>query len=299
MKVAVIINKAAGISTGPDPALTHDSVREAFQLLALDAEIHVCPGRDVSALARSLIRPGLDALVAGGGDGTISSVARLLAGGSLPLGILPLGTRNHFARDLGIPTRLTDAVQIIARGHVVRIDAAEVNGHLFINNSSIGAYPRAVEERQDHQTKLGLPKWLAMIVATLALFRRFPLIRAHLQFNGEEVVRSTPFVFVGNNVYAMNFFDVKFRSCLTAGTLCVYTARCTGVFCLLKLFWHSLRRRLDQSRDFDSWTPSEVVVRPHRRRIRVSLDGEVVRMAAPLHYRIHRAALPVLAPHAP
>src|SRR5215218_7585967 len=84
---------------------------------------------------------GAEAVVAGGGDGTVGSVAGALAGHGMPLGVLPLGTLNHFAYDLGIPFTLDGAIAVIAAGHVASIDVGEVNGHVFVNNSSIGLYP--------------------------------------------------------------------------------------------------------------------------------------------------------------
>ena len=78
---------------------------------------------------------GADAVVAAGGDGTISTVAAGLVDTQVPLGVIPLGTFNHFARDIGVTPTLEQAVQIIAAGHVRRIDVGEVNSHVFINNA--------------------------------------------------------------------------------------------------------------------------------------------------------------------
>jgi diacylglycerol kinase family enzyme len=296
MKVAVLINSGAGSVAGADATATRQEIVDAFQRQSIDADLHSPTPASLPALSRQMSSAGYDAVVAGGGDGTISSVAEMLARGSVPLGVLPLGTRNHFARDLGIPLDLEGAVGVIARGHVSRIDVAEVNGRIFINNSSIGAYPRVVLEREQDRKRYGLPKSLATIIATLKIFRRQPLLRVRLELDGNVFFRTTPFLFVGNNLYAVNLFEVKFRSCLTDGKLCVYSTNCDRFLCLLELFWLTLRNRLDQAHNFEVRTGSELLVYPGRKRIRVAKDGEVLKLQTPLRYRMRREALPVLMP---
>jgi diacylglycerol kinase family enzyme len=296
MKVAVLMNKGAGSFAGVDAQKARSQVVSAFERRGIGVELHSPAAGEIPVVARRLAGGGLDAVVAGGGDGTISSVAEALVSGSLPLGVLPMGTRNNFARDLGIPLELEGAVEVIAGGRVCRIDVAEVNGRFFINNSSIGTYPRAVLEREEDRKKFGLPKWLATVIAVLKVFRRQPLLRIRFELDGKAYVRSTPFLFVGNNLYAVNLFEVKFRSCLTDGKLCVYCTNCDGFGCLLGLFWQALWNRLDQADDFEMHTGSELLVYPGRRRIRVAKDGEVIRLETPLRYVVHRAGLPVIMP---
>ena len=107
-----------------------------------------------------LAERGDELLIVGGGDGTISAAASALVGTETRLGILPLGTLNHFARDLGIPTDLDEAAKLIAAGAERRVDVAEMNGRIFINNSAIGLYPLMVVDR-DVQRKRLRPKQAA------------------------------------------------------------------------------------------------------------------------------------------
>jgi diacylglycerol kinase family enzyme len=129
--------------------------------------------------ALAMARGGrLDAIVVGGGDGSVGTVAGVLAGTGVPLGVLPLGTLNHFAKDLGIPTDLAGAVAVIAAGQTRDVDIAEVNGKPFVNNSSIGLYPHMVIHR-DRQTRLlGIGKPLATLLASLHTLQRFPRRRS-------------------------------------------------------------------------------------------------------------------------
>ena len=123
---------------------------------------------------RSQKRGETDAIVVGGGDGSIRTLASVLAGTDVPLGVLPLGTLNHFAKDLGIPLQVEEAAAIIAAGRTRVVDLAEVNGETFINNSSIGIYPYMVIDRERRRARHKLAKWMAMVPAFFRMLRHFP-----------------------------------------------------------------------------------------------------------------------------
>src|SRR4029450_6264872 len=129
-------------------------------------------GAEVRKLAWSAVRELSQLVIAGGGDGTVNTVAAALVGTEVVLGVLPLGTLNHFAKDLGLPLELGGAVQTIGAGHTVRIDVGEVNGQMFLNNSSLGLYPRIVRHRQKQTERLGRGKWPAFLWATLVFLSR-------------------------------------------------------------------------------------------------------------------------------
>jgi diacylglycerol kinase family enzyme len=217
-------------------------------------------------------------------------------GTGIALGVLPLGTLNHFARDLHIPGDAAGAVQNIAAGNVAAIDAGEVNGRYFLNNASLGIYPAIVRGRERQQRHLGAGKWLAFLRATLAVLRRNPFVDVRLTVDGEELRRSTPFVFVGNNDYCMEGWCMGERKCLTAGKLNVYIARHTGRLGLLKLALRALVGRLHEAADLEVFSAAQVLVETHRRRIRVATDGEVTGMDSPLRFRIRPGALRVIVP---
>ena len=136
MRVTVLLNAASGSGTAPDAArqieqLLRDAGHEPGIELARS-------GDQLRALARAAAKDRPDAVLAGGGDGTINTVAAALVDTAIPLGVLPLGTLNHFAKDLGLPLSLADAVGVALAGHVTAVDVGEVNGHVFLNYSSIG-----------------------------------------------------------------------------------------------------------------------------------------------------------------
>src|SRR5687767_2406768 len=168
--IEVIINSGSGSVLGEE---TSNSLRDRFIAHGVPANVHLATdGTEIVRLAKHAVEDA-DVIVAGGGDGTISAVAEEVARAGKTLGVLPLGTLNNFSKDLGIPQTLSGAVSTIATGDVRTIDLAEVNGRIFINNSSIGLYPQIVLRRVEQQ-RLGLGKWNAAFWAALQIFRLSP-----------------------------------------------------------------------------------------------------------------------------
>jgi diacylglycerol kinase family enzyme len=293
--VEVIINRAAGAGSQDDDAR---AVAEAFTACDVEARVSVARnGVEVTQLARRALSNGARAVVAGGGDGTVSSVAGTLAGTNRLLGVLPLGTLNHFAKDLQIPLTLEEAARNVCAGRTVSVDVGEVNGQVFINNSSLGLYPRIVRRREKLQERLGSGKWSAFVRAALAVLRRYPFLDVRLSADGQEIVRKTPFVFVGNNEYQMESLQLGGRERLDAGRLSLYVAHRTGRLGLLRLAISALFGRLRQAKDFDALCAQEIWVETRRpKRLPVATDGEVTVMTTPLHYRIRKGALKVIVP---
>lgn len=256
-------------------------------------------GRDILALTRRAVRERSHIIVAAGGDGTLNAVAAALVDTDVALGIVPLGTLNHFAKDVGIPLDLAGAVRTIFKGRVVRVDVGDVNGRIFLNNSGLGLYPLIVRDRQKQQKRYGRGKWLAFVWATFRVLRRYPFLRLDLCLNGTDIIRRrTPFVFVGNNVYQMDALNIGSRLQLDAGTLSLYTTQPVGRLGLLKLGIHLLAGQLHGRDDFSAFTAQELVIKTRQRRLRVATDGEVTVLKTPLHYRIRQRALPVIVPTA-
>ena len=292
--IAVIVN--AGSGGGNDQALV-DRLAAHFRDAGLHAEIELAHGGDeIAAAVGNAVarRPRL--VVAGGGDGTVSSIAARLVDTGIAFGVLPLGTLNHFAKDLGIPLELADAVAVLARGHAAPVDVGEVNGRIFVNNSGLGLYPDIVRDRERQQKRLGRGKWPAFAWAMLAALRRYPFLGVTLVIDGKEVLRRTPFVFIGNNEYRMEGFAIGERSGMDDGRLSLYVAQRPGRWRLLQLALRAVTGRLRQARDFDAFLATDIVVQSKKKRLRVATDGEVTVMTPPLHYRVRPASLLVMRP---
>ena len=291
--VQVIINCSSGTINSDEVSR---QVTALFHASGLRAHVSLATsGAQLVELAGQAAQSNNSTIVAGGGDGTISSVAAALAGTTKTLGVLPLGTLNHFARDLNIPLDLEGAINIIREGHTKSVDVGEVNGQIFINNSSLGLYPSIVRERQKQQ-RLGYKKWPAFLWAAVAVLRRYPFLNVRLITGGEEFSSRTPFVFVGNNQYEMEGLSIGGRRRLCAGELSLYISHRTGRLGLLRLALRAMFRRLRDEKDFSAMTTGEVWIQTKHKRLRVAADGEITVMKPPLHYRIRPAALRVFVP---
>ena len=293
MTLPVLINPGGG-SAGNDAA---DRVRAALDRAGIAAAIELVPGPKLAARATELAAGGARIIVAAGGDGTLSTVGGALAGTDCALGILPLGTLNHLARDLGISFDLDQAAAILVAGHRRRIDVAEVNGRSFVNNSAIGLYPLMVADRDGQQQRLGRSKKAAMLIAGLRTLITFHHHRLSLTINdGEHAMIDTPLLFVGNNIYRRTMPRTGYRDRLDDGRLSVTVARKAGRLGLARAMLASLfgRSSPDQLIELDNVTSLRVASR--RSHLTVSCDGETVQLAPPLDYRIRPKALLVIGP---
>lgn len=162
---------------------------------------------EIRRVAEEAVRSGCPVVVAAGGDGTVSAVASAVAGTASALGVLPIGTLNHFARDLRIPLDLEAAIEVLAKGRSDCVDIADINGRSFVNNSSIGMYPRIVVLREREQ-RIGHNKWVALGLAILTVLRRFPFWTVRVHVEDHVVELRTPFVFVGNNEYELEGLEL-------------------------------------------------------------------------------------------
>ncbi|HEU4713272.1 MAG TPA: diacylglycerol kinase family protein [Pyrinomonadaceae bacterium] len=293
--VKIIISAGAGPGDNTKAA---ERLADIFQEEQIDVDIALAhSGAEVTELARAAALEPYKVVVAAGGDGTINSVAAAIIDSDKILGVLPLGTLNHFAKDLGIPIDLQQAARNIIAGRTIDIDAAEVNNRIFLNNSSLGLYPMIVREREKRQ-RLGFRKWPAFVWATLQSLRRNPFLDVRLRVNGELIDRTTPFVFVGNNEYAMDLLNIGARERLDRGELSIYITHGTSRLKLIALALRAVIGRLRNDKDFLALRSDEVTIHTARKRVRVAFDGEIEVMEAPLHYRIRSRALRVIVPKA-
>ena len=291
--VKIIISAGAGPGDNTKAA---ERLADIFKDDQIDTDISLArSGAEVIELARQAVSEPYNVIVAAGGDGTVNSVASAVIESDKILGVLPLGTLNHFARDLGIPSDLQEAARTIIAAHTIEVDAAEVNNRIFLNNSSLGLYPMIVREREKRQ-RLGFQKWPAFVWATIQALRRNPFLDVRLRVNNELLDRTTPFVFVGNNEYAMNLFNIGLRNRLDKGELSIYITHGTSRLKLIALALRALVGRLRNDKDFLALRSDEVKIQTARKRVRVAFDGEIEVMTAPLEYRVRSRALRVIVP---
>ena len=294
MSTTVTLHNRGGGAVAADGDIA-DKAAAALERAGIEAEIELIDGGDYEVRCRAIAERGDPLLIVGGGDGTVGAAASALVGTDTTLGILPLGTLNHFARDLGIPTDLDEASELIAGGATRTVDVAEMNERVFINNSAIGLYPLMVLDRDLQRKRLGRSKRFAMLVASLRTLARFRHQRLTLTVNDEKERVDTPLLFVGNNEYRLDLGAAGRRDSLEDGELCVMVMRKKT---RRGLIGATLRALLNRSRADDMVRLDGVErlrVASLRSQLAVSLDGEVIGAAPPLDYRIRKRSLRVIA----
>ena len=293
--IAVVLNASSGHGTAPKAA---ERLKEIFAEAGREARITLATGgSEINAAMRSAGEAGCETLVAGGGDGTINCGASAVVGRGIPLGILPLGTLNHFAKDLGIPLDLEEAAKVVLGGVTCKVDVGEVNGRIFLNNSSLGVYPAIVRLREKYQATLR-GKWLAALWAGLTVLRRSPFMAVRIVAEGEAIVRRTPLVLVGNNEYKMAGIHAGSRESLARGRLALYVQNAEQRPGLLRLGWEVLLKGAERVKEVDLITVEQATVETRRHRLQVATDGEVFTLESPLSYSIRPGALRVHIPEA-
>jgi YegS/Rv2252/BmrU family lipid kinase len=291
--VACILNGSAGSNAA---SAAKSRVIELFKARGVEVCILMAEkGNEISQLTKRAIDNGTSVIVACGGDGTVNAVASVLIDCSAVLGVLPLGTLNHFARDIGVPDDLEAAVENVLKGRVARVDVGKVNGKIFLNNSSLGLYPAIVRQREEFQ-KRGHGKWLAFAIATLRAFIRYQRLYVRvLTERQSEIEEATPFIFIGNNKYEVCGLRVGERARVDAGTLWIYRAPMATRVALLRLGLHALRGQREPG-ELEVLEGKNFCIRTEKRHIHVATDGEVVTMNSPLNYSILPKKLCVIVP---
>ena len=234
-------------------------------------------------------------IAVGGGDGTQgAAAAAVVAKDGAALAVLPLGTRNHLARQLDIPLDLPGAAKVAVSGTTTAIDLAGCNGRLFVNNASIGLYTRLVRERE----RRSAPKWLGTIPATWQVLRHLRSHALRLVIDGKARRLRTPLLFIGNNRYSLDSGKVGERESLTDGVLSLFAVEDKGALGLAAFAMRTLAGRADPEHDFAALADAREVVIEGDGHIDVAFDGEVERMQLPLRFSILPSALKVMTPAA-
>jgi diacylglycerol kinase family enzyme len=237
-----------------------------------------------------------DVVVAAGGDGTVSAVAAAVASAGKTLAVIPTGTLNHFARDVGIPIDLDKAAAVIAAGHERTVDLGVVNEHLFINNVSFGNYPRMVHEREALERD-GRAHTLATTIAIARTWWHLRKLAVVLTIDdGKTVIRRSPFIVVGNGSYTLSGLALGRRDEISDGRLSLYVSPSSGRLGALSLPFRALLGTLERHEQFETFFASKIVAEFARRTIVAAIDGEVAELTSPLEITIRRNVLRVLVP---
>jgi diacylglycerol kinase family enzyme len=296
MKMTVLVNRRGG--SVQQKGITAGSLREMFHKAGTEADVQLIPGEEICDAARAAVKAGAERVIAGGGDGTVRAVASVLVGGEVPLGVLPLGTLNHFAGDLKIPTDLEDAVRLTAGGEVHPLDVGEVNGEIFLNNSSLGFYPPIVRERDREMKHSSHGKWVSMAIATFKLLPKLSSLRVRISAGDWHVERKTELIFIGNNEYEFSALAHGAPDRLKeSGNLYLYLTRSRSRLGLIRIALIGLVRDVKHTESVEDRRLPEFEIEVRKRRsVPVACDGEIITMSSPLRYRSRPKTLPVILP---
>ncbi len=288
-RILVLLNARA---RGGQAAQLEANIAAAFA--ATDTPVHIKRARrHLAAAARQAIADGYTTLVAAGGDGTIRTVAAVVASHDITLGVIPVGTFNHFAKDAGIPLDLTEAVQTIITGQRRPIDYFTVNGRFCLNSANLGLHAVFVRRRQAYERIIG--KWLAIPVALAQALIRFNAWRFTLSLPHQRHTLVTPVIFIGHNDYQVERLGLPSHPQAKRGDLSIYTLECQTRRRLLWLIILSLFGQLRHERYFRTWTAQHCQVNA-RSTTHITLDGELIRLKSPLNFEAHPGGLTVLVP---
>lgn len=296
MQIEVVINCGAGSVDGDAVDAERERVAAAFAPLGIEPAVRAVGGMAVGLSVRMAADRGADVVVVAGGDGTLGTAADALADTDTPLGILPMGTFNHFAKDLGIPIDLAAAAAVVVNGRTASVDVAEVNGRTFVNNSSIGLYPVMVDMRDEIRSNRGWGKVRAVPLASWRVLRRFPTRRLQIEVDGQTWERRTPFVFIGNNTYEVGPRGVGARTEIAQGILCCYVAKAETRRRFVRMALGAAVRGATGTPHLESACGPSVTIDAHGHRVLVAVDGEVDAIRGPLRYRSRPGALRVRVP---
>lgn len=289
--ISIIVNVSSG------GAATRGAILEAALARAgLKAEIVRVAGSEIVAASERAAGPQ-HVLVAAGGDGTVSSVAAVAMKAGSRFGVIPLGTLNHFARDIHIPLDVENAIAVIAAGHTRALHVGDMNGQTFLNNTSLGLYPRLVWEREAERCR-GRGKRTAFALALLRTWRRYPTVDVRMTVDSLPLVRRTPFVFVGNGEYRTEGLGVGTRASLDSGKLSIYLAPGLDRFEFLTLPVRAIARRLTPDVKFEAFTAGEVTIETPRVTTEVAVDGELRSVSPPIRCTVRPRALCMIVPEA-
>lgn len=292
--IEVILNAKSGSQKAD---ATRELIEKVLSQSGRPFHISMASGDELCDVAEEKAASNCEILVAGGGDGTICCVAEAALKHGKTLGVIPLGTFNYFAKNLGIPLAPDEATKVILEGETVRASVLDLDGRLILNNTSIGIHPSVLLKRRQLYRRWGRNQINAYLSVALTAFQPPPRLRVRLGTEEGEVVRDTPLVMVCSNAFQMEAFALAGKECLAEGQFALYIARMAGRLTIFQLGWRTLLRRLRPGVDYDVICTSDVTIETLRhRRFRAAVDGDLERLESPLRFRVGDKALCVIAP---
>ena len=277
---------------------TDDMVRTITEIIRSHRhtpDVKLVKASDIEAALKQAAKANAAVLV-GGGDGTISAAAGVFAGQKTALGILPLGTMNLFARALGIPLQLNEAVEALVTGRKQHIDIGEINGQVFVHHVTLGLHPRIIagREKQNYGSRFG--KKLAGLKVWWRLVRQAPRMHLALAVDSERLNLKTASLVIANNPFIEKLGGLPHSEVPDQGKLALYAAQTRDWKELLAMSAQASLGKWESNSKLDFLEGETITITSRRKQLRVSIDGELAHLQTPLRARIIPNALCVLCP---
>ena len=285
-----VINAASGHN---DSDATRQVIEETLHGNGRAGELLYAKRGDIAEVARrgaKLARERSTAVVAVGGDGTINAVAQAAYVENCPLGVVPQGTFNYFARTHGIPADVAAATQALLHSAPVPVQVGMINEHIFLVNASVGLYPELLQDREAYKARFGRSRVVAFAAALATLLARHRQLQLHIERSSGARDVKTPTLFVGNNRLQLEQVGLPEAPALDDGCIAAVMLRPIGSLAMLGLLFRGAFGRLGEADTVESFKFHRMIVtpRPSRngRKVKVAFDGELSHLRAPLDFRV-------------
>lgn len=291
-RCCVIANTGSGRKAGASIA---DVLRDRLQGRVAELAVRrIDKGADLAQAARQAVAQGFDLIVAAGGDGTQAAVASAVTGSDSAMAVIPGGTFNYFARDLGSGETVEEALKIFDAPVLRRIHVGEMNGMIFLNNVSFGAYPEILKRRESIYRRWGRSRVAAYWSAVAALWNLRRPLQLTVRANGEERQFTTALAFVAKSAYQLDSFGLEGADCVRDGKLALLVARARHPGPLVRSALRLAMGKSARYHDFDLISATEMQLETVPAHEYVAHDGEKVWMDSPFRVRVRHNDLQVL-----
>lgn len=301
-RTAILVNRQSGTVRSMGEEAVSTLLKDAF---GSEADIHLVKGAEVDGVVTRLLREGRHArIIVGGGDGTVASVAGLVAGSDVAMGILPLGTMNMMAKAIGLSAVLAEAAEQLKTAGIQNVDAARAGGRLFLHHVSFGIQPRMsrIRERLGYSSRL--TKMLAGVRALFSVLLKPQSQRMSLMIDGKPVAIKAPALIVSNNIYDNSMWLKQIE--LDRGLLGLYALKPMSRMAFLGLAFDLLRGRWRDNLNVTEEHARRVTIARSRRRFGrlrrsmwATLDGELTLFDLPLTITSEPGVVRMLVPRSP
>lgn len=297
MKIVAVLNREGGTFRTTDMQAYAAKAEAVFADAGDALEVVVCDGSEMpDALARATRRDDVDAIIAGGGDGTISTAAGIAWEAGAPLGVIPAGTMNLFARSLKLPLDIWAVLDVLARGDIRETDIGSANGRAFVHQFSAGMHARMVRYRNQLAYRSRAGKIAANVRASVGVVLNPPEFEVEFQVEGHRERRMVSAISVSNNPFGEN--GLMFSEDLTTGHLGIYLAEPLRPAGAARLAVDILRGRMKENAAITEMTARSVDLHFPKvyRKANFVLDGELIPLGRDVAIKLHPGELKVIVP---